>query len=127
MKKTVYAGILSLLSGCASHTTFIEHAVISDEGIGAIYVQQSDGDCYFKAPQEDNAELRIYDQGCDGIADTVGTVSKQEEFYFLHDRKELNRESQQYLDTLLQRAVQQINHKPQEDTKPIRGYNEILF
>lgn len=130
MKKQLYAGILSLFSaGCASQTTFIEHPVTIGKA-KATYVQQSDGDCYLKASQEDEEgyrELRIYDQHCDSIADSAAEVSRQERFYSFKDRKDLVPETQQYLDFLLQMTALEAIEK-EKHSKPIFRYpHETLF
>ncbi|MDP3698286.1 MAG: hypothetical protein Q8R47_01730 [Nanoarchaeota archaeon] len=126
MKKSLYAGILSIFSfGCASQTTFLEYPVSVDK-VKAIYIQQSDGDCYLKAPQEDNTELRIYDQYCDSIADSAAEASRQESFYSFKDRKDLDTETQRYLDALLQAAAEEI--KQEKDIKIKFHYpHETLF
>ena len=127
MNKYFYAGIFSaLLASCTPKTIFIEYPMIIDES-KLTYIQESNGNCYLNISQEDNTKLRIYDEGCDSIADSVAKASVEERFYYFHDRDDLNLESRQYLDSLLQTAVKQIENKSTEDKNKIRGYNEILF
>ena len=126
MKNALYAGILSLLGGCASHTTFVEHPVTIGRA-KALYREQSGGDCYLKMLEEDNVEVRIYDQGCDSIADSAAEVSRQERFYSFKDRKDLVPETQQYLDFLLQTAVHGQPEKEKQTKIIFRYTDEILF
>lgn len=132
MKNILYAGILSMLgAGCASQTTFLEYP-ISVGKAKATYVQQSDGDCYLKAPVEDEEgyrELRVYDQRCDSIADSAAEVSRQERFYSFEnrfkDRNEMEPETQQYLDFLLQTAALDVSKK--EKNIPLRHNTNHRF
>jgi len=129
--KPLYAGILSSFGvGCASHTTFLEYPVSVNQ-VKATYIQQSDGDCYLKAPkeyEEEYRELRVYDQYCDSIADSVAEASRQERFYSFKDRKDLDTETQRYLDALLQTAAEEIKQEKNNNIKiRLRYPHEILF
>ena len=115
-----------LATACAPHTTFLEYPVVV-EGVKSTYIKDSDGNCYLKAPQENDTELRIYDESCDSIADSVAMASVQERFYFLHDRKDLTIKSQQYLDALLQKAVKETVKESIRDKQNIRHNHEIFF
>ncbi len=105
MKSQLYNCILSALftASCSSQTTFVEYPV-SIEGAQAMYIKDSKGDCYLNMPEPDGTELRIYDQYCDAIADSVAKASAQERFLFFHDRDKLDTENQQYFDFLLREA-----------------------
>lgn len=108
MKSTLYAGILSVISGCASTTAFTEYPVTVD-GTKVIYVKNSNGDCDLKMPLSDGNELRIYDRHCDGSLDSVAKASVEERFYFHHDREELTENTKKNFDDLLRKTQEQAS------------------
>ena len=121
MRKMLYvSGMSALLSGCASQTTFVDYPVVVDN-VKAIYTRHSNNDCSLKIPMPEEKEWHVYDQGCKGSADSISMVFP-DGYFLLHQREDLNLESQQYLDFLLQKTVEYLDNK---NTK--RGYNELPF
>src|SRR3989344_7357401 len=117
MKKFFYAALLSASLGCSKpQTTFLDYPVAVC-GVKSTYTKDSNGDCHLKT-QLDEKEWRVYDQGCDNLAESAMVVSA-DGYFSLHD---LTPENQQGLDLLLQEAV--VNLHNQDRT---RNYDHLQF
>ena len=121
MRKMLYvSGMSALLSGCASQTTFVDYPVVVDD-VKAVYTRDSNDDCSLKFHSPDEKTWHVYDKGCKGSADSISIVFP-DGYFLLHQREDLNLESQQYLDFLLQKTAEYLDNKNKK-----RGYNEVPF
>ena len=100
MKKVFYAALLSASLGCSKpQTTFLDYPVTVC-GVNSVYSKDSNGDCHLKT-QRDEKEWRVYDRGCNNLAESAMIVSADGNFSYF----QLTPENQQGLDLLLKEAV----------------------
>ncbi len=119
-KQTVCGNLLAQRKLCfQNHFNQLSWVV---DGVKSTYTRSSNGCCRLNIPDPGGNELKIYDLFCDAIADSVLRTSPWGSILFFRDRKELDTESQQHLDQLLQQAVEYLNNKNKKS-----GYNDIPF